>query len=208
MARPARLSVAAGLAMAATLAGAPARAAAADLSPQAGQVVAWIARSGDNGGLPFLVVDKQAARVMAFDRHGSPLGQAPALLGLGRGDHSVPGIGQRRLATITPQERTTPAGRFQAAIGRNLGGEDVLWIDYDAAISLHRVIHGAPGDHRLQRLATPTPLDNRISYGCINVPVAFYEAVVRPAFLGAGGTVYVLPESEALPKVFPVGGSL
>lgn len=174
------------------------------LSPAAQQVVGWVRRSGDNGGLPFLVVDKVAAEVRAFDRDGAPIGGAPALLGLARGDESAPGIGRRRLASITPQERTTPAGRFHSGIGRNLAGEDVLWVDYEAAISLHSVIRGAAGDQRQQRLSTATALDNRISYGCINVPVAFYKAVVQPEFRRAGGIVYILPESKALRAVFPM----
>jgi hypothetical protein len=85
--------------------------------------------------------------------------------------------------------------------------QDVLWIDYDPALSLHRVIVGNPVDHRHQRLATPTPLDNRISYGCINVPVAFYDKVVVPAFKATVGIVYILPETRTLGEVFAIGGS-
>ena len=53
-----------------------------------------------------------------------------------------------------------------------------------------------------QRLATPTPLDNRISYGCINVPAKFFENVVSPAFTGTNGIVYVLPETRSNREVF------
>ena len=53
-----------------------------------------------------------------------------------------------------------------------------------------------PEERRAQRLATPTPLDNRISYGCINVPVNFFKRVIGPAFKGTNGIVYVLPESR------------
>ena len=41
---------------------------------------------------------------------------------------------------MLPEERTTPAGRFVAERGQNLRGEDVVWIDYDAAVLMHRVI--------------------------------------------------------------------
>jgi hypothetical protein len=121
---------------------------------------------------------------------------------LARGDHSVPGIGERELSAIGPEDRTTPAGRFVAALGHNFRGEDVVWVDYDGAVSLHRVITSNPEEHRLHRLATPTPKDNRISYGCINVPVAFYETVVQPAFTGTEGIVYVLPEVLSAREVF------
>jgi hypothetical protein len=47
---------------------------------------------------------------------------------------------------------------------------------------------------RLKRIASSTVKDKRVSYGCINVPVAFYKSVVTPAFTGTEGIVYVLPE--------------
>ncbi|MDO8456481.1 MAG: hypothetical protein Q7T07_06175, partial [Burkholderiaceae bacterium] len=50
--------------------------------------------------------------------------------------------------------------------------------------------------------ATPTPLDNRISYGCINVPAEFFKSVVNPAFKGTNGVVYVLPETRSPRQVF------
>jgi len=57
---------------------------------------------------------------------------------------SPPGIGTLRLADITPAMRITPAGRFEANLGRDLGPRDILWVDYDAAISLHRVVTTNP----------------------------------------------------------------
>jgi hypothetical protein len=170
------------------------------------RVADWVAASGDNRGLPFMIVDKVAARVLVFDAQSRILGAAPALLGLGHGDDSVPGIGQRRLATIAPGERTTPAGRFEASLGNDLE-TDVLWIDYEAALSLHRVIVGNPADHRHERLASKTPLDNRISYGCINVPGAFYDRIVVPAFRNIVGIVYILPETRTLEDVFAINGN-
>ena len=66
------------------------------------------------------------------------------LLGSAPGDHSVPGIGERELSDMGPQDRTTPAGRFVSAMGRNTRGEDVLWVDYDSGLSLHRVLTTKP----------------------------------------------------------------
>jgi len=172
------------------------------VSRSARQVADWVVDSGDNLEKPFVIVDKTNARIFVFDAGGRIRGASPALLGSARGDHSVPGIGERELSDVHPQDRTTPAGRFVAALGRNFRGEDVVWVDYDAAVSLHRVITSKPEERRLQRLATPTPKDNRISYGCINVPVAFYETVVSPAFTGTDGIVYVLPETHPAREVF------
>lgn len=171
-------------------------------SPEARHVADWVVHSGDNQGMPFVIVDKRDANVFVFDAQGRLRGAAPALLGLARGDDAVSGIGDRALSEIRPEERITPAGRFVAMLGDNLRGEDVLWVDYDGAVSMHRVITSNPVECRAERLATPTPLDNRISYGCINIPAKFYENVVRPAFTGTKGIVYVLPETRSAREVF------
>ncbi len=163
----------------------------------------WVVISHDNRALPFVVIDKVNAKVFVFDAAGALRGAAPALLGMARGDDSVPGIGQRKLATITPAERTTPAGRFEASLGQDFD-QDILWIDYDAALSMHRVIVGRKADDRAGRLASATASDNRISYGCVNVPARFYDAVVKPMFVGTVGIVYILPETKPLRTVFAV----
>jgi hypothetical protein len=67
---------------------------------------------------------------------------------------------------------------------------------------MHPVLTTEPAERRPQRLATATPLDNRISYGCINVPAKFFDSVVRPAFTGTNGIVYVLPETRPARAVF------
>ncbi len=163
----------------------------------------------DNAGMAFAVVDKKAASVFVFDAAGKLLGASPVLLGLARGDESVPGIGERPMAQVRPHERTTPAGRFASEPGRNTHGEDIVWVDYDAAVSMHRVRTTNAADRRLERLATRTVADNRISYGCINVPAAFYDAYVKPALGARRGVVYVLPESSPVASRFdflkPVG---
>jgi len=161
------------------------------------------ARSGDAHGLPFVIVDKTAAKVFVFDDAGRLLGTGAALLGLARGDDTAPGIGQQKLATITPDQRTTPAGRFEASLGHDFE-QDILWIDYQSALSLHRVVVGNAKDRRARRLASPSPLDNRISYGCINVTAAFYDRVIAPAFAGTVGIVYILPETRPLRAVFAI----
>ena len=171
-------------------------------SPEARHVADWIADSGDNDGADFVIVDKAQARIHVFDAQARLRGSTPVLLGAARGDESVPEIGSRPIDDVRPEERTTPAGRFVAERGRNALGEDVVWIDYDAAVSMHRVRTSVPAERRLERLATPTVDDNRISYGCINVPVDFYESFVRPAFAVRRGIVYVLPEHGSVQRVF------
>ncbi|HWY60727.1 MAG TPA: hypothetical protein VNW15_02385 [Rhizomicrobium sp.] len=163
----------------------------------------WVTDSADNRSLPFVIIDKPDAKVFVFDKNGILLGSAWALVGLAQGDDSVPGIGTMPLTAITPDMRTTPAGRFVAALGHDLGKLDVLWVDYSNAISLHRVINTNLAERRLERIVSPAPADHRISYGCINVPAAFFDSVVDPAFKGTKGIVYILPEVKMMHAVFP-----
>jgi hypothetical protein len=171
-------------------------------SPDARHVADWIVHANDNRQLPFVIVDKTQGKVFVFYADGRLRGAAPALLGLAVGDDAVPGIGERKLSSIRPEERTTPAGRFEASLDRNLKGGEILWVDYETAISLHPVATGNPRERRAERLATPSPGDNRISFGCINVPASFFRNVVRAAFQGTNGIVYVLPETRSPQQVF------
>jgi hypothetical protein len=171
-------------------------------SEDAQQVADWVMDSGDNQGMPFAIVDKVDARVFVFESDGRLRGEARALLGLARGDESVPGIGDRPLSAVRPEERTTPAGRFVASLGHNLKGKEVLWVDFEGAVAMHRVVTNNPKEHRLERLASPSPRDRRISYGCINVPADFFDNVVEPTFTGRCGIVYVLPEIRSIGEIF------
>ncbi len=172
-------------------------------SAEAASMQHWIVRTGDHRARPFVIVDKREARLWIYDARGQLVESTAVLLGSARGDASVPGIGQRPLGQIRADERTTPAGRFWLEPGRNLAGEDILWLDYGAAVSLHRVRPGGPQDRRLPRLMTRSAADNRISYGCINVPIAVYNRSLHAAFSSGGGYAYVLPEVQSLRQAFP-----
>jgi hypothetical protein len=171
-------------------------------SDEVTRMATWVRGSRNNRTLSFIIVDKKEAKVFVFAPHGALLGASAVLLGAAIGDDSVPGIGDRALSAIRPEERTTPAGRFVAALDRNLSGKDILWVDYANAISLHRVVTANAKERRAQRLASATPADNRISYGCINVPAKFFDDVVIPAFRKTNGIVYILPETRPIGAVF------
>lgn len=160
----------------------------------------WVADSRDNGARAFVVIDKREARVYLFDPQARLQAAAPALLGSARGDDTAPGVGDKPIAEVLDEEKTTPAGRFIAEVGESSSrGEDVVWVDYDAAVSMHRIIQ-VP--ERLRAMATPTPEDNRMSFGCINLPVPFYEQALRPTVDRTGAVVYVLPETRSLQQTF------
>ena len=171
-------------------------------SADARLVADWVAQARDNRGLPFVILDKRDARVFVFDAGARLIDSSPVLLGAAAGDDSVVGIGKRPIAEIRPEERTTPAGRFVSQPGRNASGEDVVWVDYDAAVSMHRVRPVDPKERRLERLASNDPAQRRISNGCINVPVAFFDGVVKPVLGAQSAVIYVLPETKDVHAVF------
>jgi hypothetical protein len=172
------------------------------LSPDAQTALEQVLASADNAGAPFVVIDKRRARLWVFDAQGRPGGSTPVLLGFARGDDTVPGIGEKPLARVRPGERTTPAGRFVGEHGRNLKGEDIIWVDYDAAVSMHRVKDVHRSDRREQRLRSRSIADNRISYGCINIPKAFYEQVLLGVIGREQPVVYLLPETRPVASIF------
>lgn len=166
------------------------------------ELAGWIVANRDNLGYPFAIIDKAAAQVLVFGPDGRLRGAAPGLFGSATGDHVAPGIAGLALREIPGRDRTTPAGRFIGGYGPSIDAGRVLWVDYDSAVSIHPVSTGVPAEHRPERLATPSPDDNRVTHGCINVSDAFYENVVRPTFQ-RGGVFYVLPDEAPLAETFP-----
>lgn len=171
-------------------------------SPEVRHVAHWVLDSGDNGGMPYMIVDKLNAEVFVFDAGGQLKGADPALLGMMAGDRAAPGIGDQKISAIRPEDRITPAGRFVASLAPDLQGQDILWIDYPSALAMHRIAKGKPDERRADRLTSTTPEDNRISYGCINVPASFFDKVVSPVFSRSSGIVYILPETGLATDLF------
>jgi hypothetical protein len=103
----------------------------------------------------------------------------------------------------------TPSGRFEASLIEypGYGGEMVSFYGaQDYQIAIHKLYLDEPAERRAQRLASDSPADNRISWGCINVAEDTFFDFIRFAF-EEGGVVYVLPETEQGRSVFPpLGG--
>lgn len=167
------------------------------------RVADWVSFSGNNANLPYIIIDKQAASLFLFNARGKSLGRVPVLIGISPGDEATPGVGSKNLAEIGPAEKTTPAGRFLAKFGVAAGKQKVLWVDYATSVALHPIPTTNKKERRRARMLSPTPDDNRITFGCINVPTAFYGKNVRPLFQKKGGYVYVLPDTRPLEEVFP-----
>jgi hypothetical protein len=166
------------------------------------ELAGWVVATNDNQGYPFAIIDKDAAQILIFDTDGRLRGAAPGLFGSAVGDHIAPGIAGLALREIPGRDRTTPAGRFVGGFGPSIDAGRVLWVDYDSAVSIHPTATGTPAERRAERLASPSPDDNRITHGCINVPPEFYERIISPTFQ-RGGVFYILPDRASLAETFP-----
>jgi len=193
----------------------PPRLTAADFSAMEGvrqptadarRMADWVVQRHDNGRMPFIVLDKRDARLYVFDVQGRLLDQTPVLLGSAHGDETYPGIGDVPIDQVKPFQRTTAAGRFVTRPGLDADHTDVVWLDYDAALAMHRVINKVKSERRLQRIASPNPKVRRISWGCINIPVAFFDTYISPVFGKRSGVTYVIPERKSFAEVFEQPG--
>jgi hypothetical protein len=167
----------------------------------------WVVARHDNGRMPFIVLDKRDARLWVFEPSGRLVDQTPVLLGSAHGDETYPGIGDVPIAQVKPYQRTTAAGRFVTRPGLDADHTDVVWLDYDAALAMHRVINKVKAERRLQRLASADPAVRRISWGCINIPIGFFDAHISPVFGKRSGVTYVIPERKSFAEVFEQNGA-
>jgi len=177
-------------------------------TPDARHMADWVVARHDNGRLPFIVLDKRDARLYVFRPNGELVDQTPVLLGSAHGDETYPGIGDVPIPEVKPYQRTTAAGRFVTRPGLDADHTDVVWLDYDAALAMHRVINKVKSERRLQRLASANPKVRRISWGCINIPVAFFDSYISPVFGKHTGVTYVIPERKSFAEVFEQGGGV
>jgi hypothetical protein len=173
-----------------------------DVSETAIELAGWVVATRDSQGYPFAIIDKRAAQILVFGPDGRLRGAAPGLFGSATGDHIAPGVAGLALREIPGRDRTTPAGRFVGGFGPSIDAGRVLWVDYESAVSIHPTATGVPMERRAERLASPSPDDNRVTHGCINVAPEFYESVVRPTF-ERGGVFYILPDAAPLAETFP-----
>ena len=162
----------------------------------------WVVANRDSEGYPFAIMDKAAAQILVFGGDGRLRGAAPGLFGSAVGDHTAPGVAGLALREIPGRDRTTPAGRFVGGYGPSTDAGRVLWVDYESAVSIHPTATGVPAERRTERLASPSPDDNRVTHGCINVAPDFYERIMRPTF-ERGGVFYILPDEASLAETFP-----
>ena len=160
-------------------------------TPTETAVVQNIVEQNDNQGKQFIVADKQAGTLTMYTASGQQITSTPALFGKTEGDSvSSKNTPSGRFETKQANVRTEGYGGSAQVLTQNgqnlqLGG---------SSYAIHRVYTKYASENRQGRLDTPTASDNRISHGCINVPVDFYDTYLDS---DQDTVVYVMPETDA-----------
>ena len=160
-------------------------------TPTETAVVQNIVGQNDNQGKQFIVADKQAGTLTMYTASGQQITSTPALFGKTEGD--------------SVSSKNTPSGRFEAKQANvrteGYGGSAQVLTQNGqnlqlggSSYAIHRVYTKYASENRQGRLDTPTATDNRISLGCINVPVDFYDTYLNS---DQDTVVYVMPETDA-----------
>jgi len=169
------------------------------------RTIAEFAVGGDAGGKPFVVVDKSNARMTVFDAKGKIVEETPALLGKSVGDRFSEA--RKNARTIEEVEasgqKVTPAGRFTGQVTPDREYGSVLRFNETSnggtTVAIHQTYTGTPSERRPERIASSTTSDNRVSFGCVNVPKEIYDR--NFSNIGDRFTVYVLPEKSSFEEV-------
>lgn len=164
-----------------------------NISFDAAKTAQWVLDTGDSDGYPFIVTDKVGATMYFFDKNGVLLRKSPVLVGKNVGDF----IGHTDAGRVTPSGRFEIAPETDATYGNVFSVMGTDMIDSESGdlveVAIHRLSLHDPSENRPKRIATATPLDNRISWGCMNLDNKVMDWAVNKYPLG--GVIYILPET-------------
>lgn len=157
-----------------------------EASPGVTRLAQWVVASRDHAGQPFLIVDKQQARLFAFDAYGRLIASTAVLLGAARSDSAEPAA--------------TPAGRFVTDLGPATPQALLAWVNGQARLTLHGAASALTPGRAAWRLASASTEDKRISDGSLHVPPEFFRDHLH-MLRNRLSIAYVLPETEQALKV-------
>ena len=179
---------------------APAKAKMSTLAQGVYEAMAPVAEKTGKG---FIIADKPNGMMHMFNADGSHFLSDPTLYGKEKGD--VLGA----VSSLEGGQKITPAGKFtlKARDSHYAGGKDLVLVeslDATGYIAIHAADVSTPSERRLERLASETIEDNRISYGCINTAHATFINKIAPHVAEFdGGLIFVLPDAtEKTAEIF------
>jgi hypothetical protein len=147
---------------------------------------------------PYILIDKPNATGYVIGADHRIQAKFPVLLGRERGDQ--PNTVNVRVDSPSSPGATTPSGMFRLSRARltekdfSEYNDNIFRLEGPGAggNALHETWRGELHS-REQALATPTPEDNRVSWGCVNISRAIFETHVKQ--LPSGTIVWITPET-------------
>lgn len=157
---------------------------------------------------PIVIVDKQMGLTYMIDANGVLAGKSASLTGKTKGDfRSEEAKKTASVESIAEKDKVTEAGMFEGALKKSEDYGRVITLQEfnNYSVALHQTYLKKPAERRQERLESATPEDNRISFGCINVPNEFMQNVVLKS-IPYGMTrfpIVVIPESKSIQAFWP-----
>jgi len=151
---------------------------------------------------PWLLTDKPNSRIYVIDEEGKEIADTTVCLGATKGE--MPNTADLEGNRYT-ETTTTPAGKHTLGTEITISKEDsilyggkVISIDGtyyapNSTIAALHVVYPLELELREAAIRTPNPDDNRVSWGCINVPKAFWDKYIAP-YIHKGSTIYITPD--------------
>ena len=147
---------------------------------------------------PTITVDKKAGTISVYYPDTDKTITEPALIGKVKSDT----LNMATYDNLVKSDYVTPAGTFEIVkmFSWRLNEPMLTFIRGKEAVSaIHPLWMGNPDQKRVQRLQSPTPEDNRITGGCINVDSKFFYSVLDK-LPDHGVELKILPEWTNLNK--------
>ena len=181
------------------------KAAKAQMSKTAQAVYSAMAPVAMKSGKWFIIADKPNGMLHIFKEDGSHALSDAALYGKDKGDVLD------AISSLEGGPKITPAGKFtmKEVPGKYAGKVSLMLMesqDYTGYIAVHAADTSNQSENRLDRLASTTTEDNRISYGCINTNHDTFINKIKPNISKLdGGMMFILPDAqEKTEAMFPV----
>lgn len=164
----------------------------------------YLYEMSQNNNKNYLIADKTRAEMYVIGKDGKLLGKFPILLGQTKGEFTNLSDPD---SDVAGKYATTPAGKYiLARNGLSVMEEDLKL--YDSKIMSMNGGHGLaihivyPKEliKRMAALETPTPDDNRMSWGCINISKKMWIKYIQDNFKGTE-SLYIttdFPEETSL----------
>ena len=140
---------------------------------------------------PSITIDKKAGTISVYYPETNKTITQPALLGKIKSNT----LDMSKYDRPSKTDYITPAGTFKITkmFSWRLNEPMAVFIKGKSSVSaIHPVWMKNPNQRRVQRLLSPTPDDNRITGGCVNVDSKFFYSVINN--LPDGTELTILPE--------------